>query len=426
MGEISTELPPGEYTIYASTVRNGIPMSVMKRVALSYGSDLVLRPLPLAYSASIFGGMTSGGSRVDAKVTVTAPDLAKVEGSYSGSYSVIVPVGNYTVRGEMQRSEFGMDITYSDTEPVNASTDSRTDLRLDRENHYSVTMDWDNSQKQTLRQGEKTSSPYVVTVENLGNAVDKYTFSGSPTDWNYTISPSEMTLEPGNGINRGRIYVSFQATWNTPVDHPSLILTAKSKNSDVTSTKGLQVDIVQAFGVQLSKKSAVFNESNASITVEVKNTGNGDDNYTLKIINSKELYDTGWEVKFKSGNTTKDTIYQVVKFADGKKEVALAAKPIIANPKTYVNVDVMASSVKGGASNVLSFELSLPDAQPVDVKAYGKDIFMIAQNTFGPWVPLIAAIPICLAIIIFVYFLAKHGYRGLVIAVKRSFRPRRR
>jgi hypothetical protein len=399
----------------------------MRRISLAYGSDLELRPLTLGYSAAISGTITSGGSKVEAKVTVSTPDLAQIEGTYSGYYRVVVPVGQYTVKGEVDRTEYGMGVTYSDVQVVNATTDSRADLKLDKERHYSVKVDWDGSQKQRLGQGERTTSPYVLTVENLGNEKDTYALSGSPNDWNYTFAPSEITLEPGNGVSRGSVFVSFRAPWNAPVDHTGLIITAKSKNSDVMGTKGIKADVVQKFGVELSKKDAVFNESNASITIQVKNLGNGDDNYTFKIINSAELKAVGWEVKFKSGNETKDSMYQEVTYSDSSKDIKLLAKPIPdVKPKTYVSVTLQAVSAKGDASDILTFELSLPDAEPIETKVYGLNIFLIAQNMFGPWQYLIAAIPICITIIIFVHFLAKHGYRGLVIAVKRSFRPRRR
>lgn len=428
-GVISTELPPGAYTLYTSTVINGIPMSIFKRVSVSYGSGLTLKPLALMYSASISGEIKIRAKtetvKTEATLRITSQDLATIERVYNGNYRVYVPIGNYSIRGETHRTEYGMDIIYSDTRGVNASADVIADLILERENHYAVRMDWDTSQKQTLHQGEKSVSPYIITVENIGNAPDTYTFTCTPSAWNFTVAPSELTLEPGNGVRKGMIYVSFQVPWNEPVAHSSLIVTAKSKNSAVTSTKGIEVNVVQVYGVRLNKKSAIFNESNASITIEVKNIGNGDDNYTLRIINSQELMKNGWEVMFRSGNQTMGSVSQKVAYGESK-DVVVVARPAITNPTRYVYVEVLASSVKGAAEDLLRFELSLPDAEPVDARVYGVDIWMVAQNIYAPWYPIIAAIPISIVIVIFVYFLTKHGYRGLIIAIKRSFRRKRR
>jgi dolichyl-phosphooligosaccharide-protein glycotransferase len=101
-GIVTATLPVGNYSVYALGYIGGALLSGMSSVAAFPGLPSTLTPLPLGTTARLSGSVASSGSIGNTTKTAVLVygsgfDEATTWAAASGSYSILLPLGNYTV-----------------------------------------------------------------------------------------------------------------------------------------------------------------------------------------------------------------------------------------------------------------------------------------------------------------------------------------
>jgi hypothetical protein len=414
-GRFACDVPPGTYSLYATHTSQGVVQSNFSRVVVPSAKSHHV-PVELRYSVTLTGAVRQEQRPSSATVRVAAGGAVH-QFSAAGPFSVVLPTGDYAVGAESKRQEWGLNVSYSATRSVTLRDHQFVSLELKRADLHSATLTWPASQTQTLRPGEKLSTPYVVTLDNTGNVADTWTLSGTLTEWNISFSASKVSLEPGNGRRKETVYVTLQAPKDAKVAHPEIGIQATSEKGKQTAAATLDVNVVQVYGVGLSKSSAEFTGPEGKIRLRLENTGNGDDNYTASLLNDQELLSAGWRVGFAAGNETSRTTTRGVTASEGGADLTLLVRPA-ANPKKSVEVLLEARSLKGAAQTRITVPITLPDLTTGEIKIEGPEARSAPFDTLSPWYPVLYVLVIIPISFILIYFFQKHGFRGLAAIIK--------
>ncbi|HLF07210.1 MAG TPA: hypothetical protein VI893_08585, partial [Thermoplasmata archaeon] len=189
-GRFDYDVPPGVYNLYATHVSQGVPQSLLTQVVVPAVKDHPL-PLQMRYSVTFSGRVEFEQNPATARIRVSGDAVHDFVAS--GSFSLLLPVGEYSFAAEKKAEEWGMDVAYTASTSASLKESAYYIFDLKRTDLMTATLDWDKTQKQEIKQGERLRSPYVVSIENTGNIVDTWRFSGTLSEWNLTFSPEKVT-----------------------------------------------------------------------------------------------------------------------------------------------------------------------------------------------------------------------------------------
>ncbi len=297
-GRYSATLAPGTYAVYGVGGSDVVLRTVTVEPYVANTEDLMMVP-----GHTISGQVTYNGTAMpDAEITfsdvtshtVTAP---------SGSYSVVLPEGNYHITAVGTVDENGVSVTWAGSIDQELNASVTRNIELLRQIIGVVELSWDGEAEE-VEAGKPVT--YEVTITNRGNIDDTYLLS-STSSWGVSFSQKEVFLPWGQGPDST---ATVQVTITTPSDakvtHPVISIRAVStNNTGASDIERLDVDIVPVYSVSVKPAAAQTNGTAYTVPIEVKNTGNADDKYNFTITNAARdaLAAQGWSVSIPGSAT---------------------------------------------------------------------------------------------------------------------------
>jgi dolichyl-diphosphooligosaccharide--protein glycosyltransferase len=353
-GDFTMTIHPGNYTIYAvlgkdaylgnvnavaeENLRMDIRLLVGHRLEGTIYKDLV----PVSGELSVEN--RSMGTRIIVKSDAT------------GKFNVTLPTATYDITSRSTVLERGIQVPYANFTRVELSDDKIVKIELKKANNYNVEVSWDSSERRKIHGNETVV--YKVTVRNTGNEPDSYVMAGEPGDWRFEFTPSVVSMNYGDSDSSRTVDVRITSPPNALVNHEPLIIHAKSMNSSAEGTVDVEIDIYPYLGIELSvsNETPVYNNSRMQYTVEILNTGNDDDNYTLLIANIDEIEMNGWKAYFNSSGVFTDSTTVTI-----SPNTMTTIKIEIEAGHDIADLTILAYSEKDrGTDDVITIQLSLP------------------------------------------------------------------
>src|SRR5213076_1880200 len=200
---------------------------------------------------------------------------------------------------------------------------------------------------------------------------------GTPADWQFTFSPSSLSLNFGSGATSVPVQVVIVSPTNVLVNHPSLRIVATS-TTDASNAGDVIVNVnitrVRGLSVGLDSTTAAFDGRFLNYTLHVKNEGNALETVQVEVTNPNEAA----TVRLRAASTSGSSGATVVLVVSAQDSPAVSANTV--------------------------FTLDLPDLAPGAVTVTGPDITRTAPLN----APLVAvAIGAAAAIAVGVYLTRK-------------------
>ncbi len=308
-GEFSAGVPMGTYIIYARNYAGDNPYSIMKEVVIGQYTSVSLE----MSESVLFSGRTVKESGDGIKTNITLirlenPDVQKTfETDREGNFEIVVPRGLYSVVASGTATEYGVETNfiYQQDLVLNFSTDMK--IVMEKTKIYRPELSWNPNEKVSVYPGD--SVIYHITVRNSGNVEDMYSFSGSP--WTFEFEPSSVSLIPGE---EREITVTITLPKDAEVTHEPVKITVSSGNSPGTvDDLTVEIDVREVYGVSVgSIVDSSWSNGTATYGIEITNTGNAKNTFSIVAINKESLVANGWNVKMA---TNKDGEYS--EYLDG-------------------------------------------------------------------------------------------------------------
>jgi dolichyl-diphosphooligosaccharide--protein glycosyltransferase len=338
-GSYSVKLSPGNYTVYAVSLDSS--RAYLGKLVISDLDDVVY-DIALVEAFRLAGFTFANDEGTRAELSVSGAGSLSVTTAMDGAYEIYLPAGTYSLSAKTVLQENGLDVDYRTTTSVSLTDATTKGVYLQRVSEQDVSVNWDSTQKVTLNTGE--TATYTIRIVNEGNVEDTFRLTSTATGWTVVFSQNEVTL--GYGVSNSQI-VTVQLTPSSTVlvKHTAVIVRATSAtNSSATASVSLDVVIAPERGVGLEYQGAESTDGKDYIhTVEVTNSGNVDDTYTMTIGNQQALRDLGWEVKLVNKTVLADSMSVTVS-ATKSSEVEISMVPLRTNPSPTVSVQLVAVS----------------------------------------------------------------------------------
>src|SRR5439155_1467371 len=213
---------------------------------------------------------------------------------------------------------------------------------------------------------------------------------GTPADWQFTFSPSSLSLNFGSGATSVPVQVVIVSPTNALVSHPSLRIVATSTTDASTAgdvTVNVDITRVRGLSVGLDSTTAAFDGRFLNYTLHVKNEGNARETVQVEVTNPNELAAVGWTLSLggASGPFDGTLLRNVTVDANQTATVRLQAASTSGSSGATVVLVASAQDSPAVSANTV-FTLDLPDLAPGTVTVTGPDITRAAPlNT-----PLVA------------------------------------
>ncbi len=288
-GSYSLGLAEGAYTVYVSHSEGQYIYSYLNNFKM--GSEKDTLDLSLKDAVRIDGKVTIEGEPTSATVEIDRKGVTRsYEISEDGNFETLLPKGDYGFSATTSKeTEYGT-TEYKFEKRYTFTASRNLNIKLEKVKEYGIEVVNDLETK-SAKQGERVR--YYVQIKNTGNTRDKFLLS-STIDWDVKYSDQNITLDPRETkIVEVNVHVGENAT----VDHAPVNLKIDSANSDKSLEKELPLEVKQVYGVKLKPEIASKKYNNGVITykINLNNTGNGNDIYSLNIVNKNELSNLGWD-----------------------------------------------------------------------------------------------------------------------------------
>ncbi|HEV8595990.1 MAG TPA: STT3 domain-containing protein [Thermoplasmata archaeon] len=311
-GRFTASLQPGQYDVYAFAPLEG--------AAFLGQFDLLVGTAPVLDLVLVPGVRVSGVTTVRAEVRsaanvtfTTTLAHAAFRSSSAGDYDIVLPATTYSVSATAAGTERGVAVTYRATASLALSAPSILNLALTKVVKHAIEVTWDSAERATIRAGD--SVDYTLVVKNTGNEDDTLLLSAVSTGFSFEFSRDRVSLPFGTSGNETTVRVTVTAAPDAKVDHGPISVTVRSDaDPSVVRSALLQVDIVRYRGLTASVSSAAptWDGSFLTYTLEIKNTGNGAEEYRITIPNLDELTAAGWRATLVGATGSPTTDLSVV------------------------------------------------------------------------------------------------------------------
>jgi len=157
------------------------------------------------------------------------------------------------------------------------------------------------------------SVSYLLKVENTGNAVDTYDLQVRelPSLWTYNESLGTISVGPKSKTTfTFTVYISAEFAKAKADSYSFSVRLTSIGNDTIEKTLALTTVVKQVYGLELSPEQGINRDTidpygdDQDFTLNVKNTGNGEDTVTFKI----KQYPAGWSTSYFSFSPTALTV----------------------------------------------------------------------------------------------------------------------
>ncbi len=397
-GTLRASLPMGAYTVYSSAYAGDNPYALMENIVVGERTIKEFSMEP----AAVFSGKATDSDGVGLKSGITAISLDNQDvqrnfnTSDNGDFSLVLPVGDYSLIFTAHREEYGINTTYMKNFDVNLTFNVKQDVVLDRMNTYKADLLWDNSERVTVEPGSTVI--YNISVKNTGNTPDTFRFTAAP--WKCDFDPESVHLLPGEST---QVQVTIHVPLDAKVSHEPLRITASSEGASSAGTVIVDVGVIPVVSGEIGDVSeADWVNGNAIYSVEIMNTGNVENTFIVTPAERSELNAMGWDIALstsKDGNYSDSVSLSIA--ANSSSPVYVKLIPIASEPSYDVDFSIAIHTTNGLVSEEKSIPAKLPS---VEIKA---DLDFGDNGAAQVWKPKpLDLTPIYWAIGIVVFFAA--------------------
>ncbi len=289
-GSYFVSLQPGKYLVSAVS---GSPLgSNYTTISVTVGQSANLN-LTLAESYNITGPVTVAGARSVNPVIVFSRGGTSISvPSFSGSYSVVLPAGNYSVTSNYSFSSQGTVYRYAYEGNMTVSSSLYNPVTLNILPYHSLKL----KLLSVSRTPDTTGfSQVTLQLKNDGDVPSSFAMRIASNGWAGTFSPLAGTLGTGNN-STAIVTASLYPTSGVGGGNSTVYLQAYSTATDTISTASVQISVPSVYTFyskfdfyQYEQQGRVF-----AVNLLVFNTGNAAANFTASISNFAELSQEGW------------------------------------------------------------------------------------------------------------------------------------
>ncbi len=374
IGPFEVSLAPGVYNVYVFR-ETGKSVNLTRLEVVPYAGNEVSLRLVAGYRVS---GVISleDGSKGKATMGFAREAVANFTTDESGRFEAYLPAGQYSVQARAQRLERGVTVDYATSTLLSLGESTVLNLQLARLRVATVEVEWDASQRGSVAPGG--TLVYSVRVRNTGNVEDSFRFAGSPLEWIFDFEPRVVTLPFGQG-GLADVTVSITAPETAKVQHdPIFIEVTSTSNATVRDLAVVEIDVLQVrdIALRLAVQPPAMSPEALEYRVDLTNRGNGDDTYTLILVNPQTLATQGWRARLEyQGQTYQEKVEDIRLSADSTGQVTLRLEPV-GRVSTTKAILVAYSQQQRDIESLLEVQLSFPSlALPEgDVSLEGKNL----------------------------------------------------
>lgn len=398
-GTYDLSLAPGTYNVYAFR-ESGKTVSLTGLVVVPYVENAFDVILETGWRVS---GIADLIGTKNEKVTLrfTAGTSVQFTTDKSGFFEVYLPARKYEVKATSEKVERGLDVAYTATTSLDLKGSTTLNVLLRRVDVLDVKLEWDSSERVTVLPGGQVV--YTISVKNSGNLEDEYIFAGTPINWDFKFEPPLLRLPFGQG-NVATTRVIITAPADAQVEHPGISVDATSiSDSAVRDVLQVEVDVAHLRGVdlRLSGQPPVLSPEALEYQVQVANSGNGKDDFSLTLLNIGTLVSQGWRPTLIYEEVSHDeTVENVTIPGAGTELVTLRLEAIgpVSTARALLRVH---SQEDSNVASTLSVQLSFPSLTipPDGVDVRGKNIQLTPPEFPYLLYALIAAVGVGAAIL---------------------------
>lgn len=297
-GLFTVALRPGTYLMYAATpdrvYYGNITLAPLRTAAV---------PVPLGKGSTLQADLrynNSDGQRLavpgEQNITIVPEGrgTGRVVSAGAARISVLLPPGNFTLKGGFTASEYGQGMQYllNEVKSVEVSGPTFTEVRFAKKKVFGVRAEWDYTQQRTISAGEKVN--YTVTLTSTSNEPGTWDLRTIGLgDWNPAPEAGNITLKIGESR---RVVVNMTSPPNARAGENIVTLNATSRNDTAGSGEvALRVNVLPFFGANLTVAAGKppSAEGNATkYSLQLQNSGNGQDTFNITVAGAPP----GWNV----------------------------------------------------------------------------------------------------------------------------------
>ncbi|MCI4318436.1 MAG: hypothetical protein L3J96_07850, partial [Thermoplasmata archaeon] len=403
-GTFNVALLPGTYSLYATSGTGG--------GYLANASSILVLPTPSAptvvwlhstWTETVTLSPPAGASNTSlSTIWFHSPNGASLtffDVPYYTPVSFVLPVGQYTIQANGTGAPYGVATNSTAIATAYLLTgNSAADLTLAYSFRHTASLTVVPPTKVTVSGGTRVS--FSLVISNTGNAPETLKLSGTPSYWNFTFSPANVTLGVTSSNRSASAQVSILVPAGTPVAHPTIQIEAIVASTGAVAgfaTPLPEVDVLPVTGLTLGSgaiSGAVISPYTAVVPFWVLNTGNLPEGIVFSVADAARLSGLGWESKIVSGRTAVVSTQLVQPGQNSTYSVELISPAGHALPPGTVMVS--ARVVNGSGGLTLTRTLTVPtvaiSANASSVYATGPGIG--SPPTYPDWlIPLLAFVP---------------------------------
>jgi dolichyl-phosphooligosaccharide-protein glycotransferase len=304
-GSFSVTLTPGVYSLYATTTGGGLQLANLSSVTVpsTPGAPLLVR-LGATWTDTVTIKPPAGTSPTSANLTFVSP--AGTSLTYSGEpfgtpIPIELPVGVWKVAAAALVNPYGVASTANASTTVSLlSGNAATALALAIVWHRSAAFTL--GAPATVNLGNGGVASFTATLRNTGNTPLNLHFLGSPNFWNFSFSPSNVTLGVVGLNATAGVSVTVVVPPNTDVAHPTMALEALLPTGGVAGVANpapsisVAPRIAFAMGAPPATPPAIAPTS-AVVPFYIANKGNVPISVALSVGDLARLAGLGWTAR---------------------------------------------------------------------------------------------------------------------------------